>query len=93
MLYGCLPVTWESNQTLKHDFSDQTTHFPEVVRTELFGKLENVVLIRINQRANQFSKRTMHNFSGHKQDQENPFFQEPNRRDQKLMSISAGGSE
>lgn len=35
----------------------------------------------------------MHNFSGHKQDQENPFFQEPNLRDQKLMSISTGGWE
>ena len=31
--------------------------------------------LSLSQRVNQFSKKTMHNFSGHKEDQENPFFQ------------------
>lgn len=35
-LNGYLQLTWESNQTLKHGFSNQTTHFPKVIGIKLW---------------------------------------------------------
>lgn len=57
-------MTWESNQTLNTMSLTKPHISQKVVRSELWAKLENVVLICIKKRANQFSKRTMLNSSG-----------------------------
>lgn len=72
-----MPLTRESNQTLQCGCSEHVT----VASRELSGKLEEVVLILPNKRANRFSERILHKFSGHEQGQGDPFFPESDLRD------------